>query len=396
VRKLKNGILQGFLDITKESTEIPEVFAIWAGISTVSAVLKRNAFIDLGHFTVFPNTYIVLVAGSARCRKSTSIEMAASFIKNVKPGVKIMSQRMTPEALISSLSGHSAEGNSLISTAEGILIVDELSTLIDKNAFNSGLIPVLTKLYDSMDFTYETKSRGIELIHSPCLSLLGGSTLHWIKESIPKVAIGGGFTSRVIFVYRESPENLVPFPFISEETKKIRDDIKHDLNEIAKIRGEFVLSKDAKDIYGKEYKRFMKESPFFDSDNLSGYAGRRHIMLLKICMIVSAASKDDRKIEYDDMKIAINFIEIAEAGMDEVLSKIQSEPVGDIAEEVLSFIMKKKIVYRSTLVKKMTYKVTSAQLNIILDTLLEYRDSNGNKILTIEKEGNRTKYVYLK
>ena len=86
---------------------------------------------------------------------------------------------------------------------------------------------------------------------------------------------------------------------------------------------------------------------------------------------------------------------MAEVDIEEVLSKIQSEAVGDLSREVLSFIMKRKFVYRSTLVKKMTYKLTSAQLNIILDTLLEYRNGKGDKVLSVVREGNRTKYIYL-
>ena len=394
-RRLKNGVLQAFIDYTKE-TEIPEKFALWTGISVISATLSRNVFVDMGHFTVYPNTYIVLVAGSARCRKSTSIGVASRFLGKIDDGVKLLSQKMTPEALISSLSGSGGDNKTLVSSAEGILVVDELATLIDKNAFNSGLIPILTKLYDSEDFTYETRGRGVEHILNPCLSILGGSTLHWIKESIPKVAIGGGFTSRVIFVYKDKPDNLVAFPITTAGMKKIGDDVVNDLNELRKMKGRFQLSKDAIVVYEKEYKRFMSSSDLFDSENLSGYAGRRHVTLMKVVMAVAASFKNSLVIDDIDMKMAIEFMNMIEGDMPIILQQIQNEEVGNISDEVIRYIMNKREVYRSDLVRKMNYKITAGQLDVIINTLLEFRDKAGNKILDIQKDGDRTKYVYLK
>ncbi len=395
-RKLPEGILKSFAKFT-EDTEIPALFSLWVGLSTISAALSRDCFIDLGHFVVYPNMYIVLVAGSAKCRKSTSINTGRRFMERLNPRIKMLSQKMTPEALIGALSGMTAEGTSkILNEAEGIAVVDELSTLIDRNAFKSGMIPVLTKLYDCEDFPYETRGRGVEFVRNPCLSILGGSTTEWIKESIPAAAIGGGFTSRVVFVFRDSYERLVPWPCMSEETKKLGTLIMHDLNEVAKMRGNFALDDAARERYEQEYKRFMGDSTLFEDQNLSGYAGRRHIMLLKVAMIISASVRDSRIVDDIDMRIAIDAMKMVEADMPRVLKAIRSEFVGDVSEEVLMLIMNHKNIYRSTLVKKMAYKLSSQQLNIILDTLLEYRDDDGNRIIVIEKDGNRTKYVYTK
>jgi hypothetical protein len=395
-RKLPDGILKSFAKFT-ENTEIPSIFALWVGISTVSAAMGRDCFVDLGHFTVYPNLYIVLVAGSAKCRKSTSINAGRKFMEKIIPAVKMLSQKMTPEALIGALSGMTAEGDSkILNEAEGILVVDELATLIDRNAFKTGMIPILTKLYDCEDFPYETRGRGIEDVRNPCLSMLGGSTSEWIKESIPIAAIGGGFTSRVIFVFKDSYERLVPWPFMSEETRKLGDAIAHDLNKVAEMRGGFSLSDKAKKIYENEYMRFMKESSLFEDSNLAGYSGRRHITLLKVAMVISASMRDDRLIDEIDMKIAISAMTMVEENMPDVLKTIRNEFVGDASEEVLKIIMGSPFVHRSTLVKKMAYKLSAQQLNVILDTLLEYEDKDGKRIIAVEKEGTRTKYVYLR
>lgn len=394
-RKLEDGILKSFAKFTEE-TEIPAIFSLWVGISTVSCCLGRDCFIDMGHFCIYPNMYVILVAGSAKCRKSTSIGAGRKFMENVTPPIKMLSQKMTPEALIGALSGMTAGSDTkILNHAEGIMVVDELATLIDRNAFKSGMIPVLTKLYDCEDFPYETRGRGLEEIRNPCLSILGGSTSDWIKEAVPQAAIGGGFTSRVVFVYKDSFEKLIPWPLMSKDAKKIQKLLQHDFNEVAKMRGSFALEDNAKKIYEDEYRKFIKDSILFDDINLAGYSGRRHITLLKVAMVISASVRDSRVIDRKDMLIAIAAMELVENDMPHVLKSIRNEFVGDVSEEVLNLIMMKKGIFRSALVKKMSYRLSSQQLDIILATLLEYRNNDGEQIIQVNKEGTRTKYVYL-
>jgi len=383
-RRLKNGIISEIIKYTAD-TEVPGIFALWTGISIVSASLGRNTFIDQGHFTVYPNMYIVLVAASARCRKSTAVNIASFFLEQIDPPINLLSQKQTPEALIGTLSGVDVDNQKIVQTATGIAVVDELSTLIDKNSFANGMIAILTKLYDCKDFDYRTKGRGLEAVRNPCLSILGGSTLQWIKEAIPVVSIGGGFTSRIVFVFQEKREKDVAWPIMSEENKKRGEDIAADLNYIAhNMRGSFAMSADALDLYKIEYARFNKDSDLFDNPNLSGYSGRRHITLLKIAMCLSASIKDSREIDVQDMKAAINSISLAERHMPRILNAINSEACGDICEQVLTTIMNKGKIDRPTLIRMFKHKLTSQQLDVIMQTLIECRAVNLNIVGSVQ------------
>ena len=374
-----------------KDTEVPGLFALWAGISTISATLGRDCFVSQGHFVVYPNTYVVLVAGSAKCRKSTSINIASRFIESVNPKIKVLSQKMTPEALIGTLSGMMGgeEGSTIISAhAEGIAVVDELATMIDNNAFKSGMIPILTKLYDCEDFQYETRGRGREEVSNPCMSILGGSTLHWIKEAIPQVAIGGGFTSRVVFVYRDQVENLIPWPTKSDTNDKIKSDIIHDLNLIAKLRGPFAFDSEARKFYSTEYIRFINNSPFFENKNLAGYAGRRHIIILKLSMIVSASERDSRVVNEADVRVALNILTSAEETMPNVLAQISSEPIGDVCEEILQIIKHRRKVSRRELLQLMKHKLVARDMDVIIDSLAEMG------VVQSELVGKNINYIY--
>jgi hypothetical protein len=258
--------------------------------------------------------------------------------------------------------------------SEGTVIVDELSTLIDKNSFQNGMISLLTTLWDSpSEFEYRTRARGKETLRNCYLNILGGSTSQWIKEAVPVVAIGGGFTSRVLFVYKEAPEKLVAFPEMTPENRTRGLKLMGDMNRIASLRGAFRMTPQAKMFYSQDYEKWAHESDMIHDKNLSGYAGRRHTMMLKLGMVVSASKRDSKVIHESDLRIALKMLESVEETLPRVMESITSEQVGDICEDVLRFVKQKKIIKRSQVMRKYANRLSSKELGVILDTLIEMR-----------------------
>lgn len=388
-RRLKEGILNAFCKYA-EGTEIPTIFSLWSAIAAISAIFGRDCFVDRGYFTVYPNLYIVIVAGSAVCKKSSAIMMGYKAMKEACPNMHILSQKITPEALIGSLSGMTAETSTLlVEEACGVLVADELATLIDKNAFKSGMITVLTKLYDCEDFPYETKGRGLELVKNPCVTMLGGMTMKGLKDSIPQEAIGGGFTSRVIFIFQKSNTKSQPWPMMTSENRKRHEDIVHDLREVEKLRGGFALTNEALSIFKDEYARFRSKTHLLNNPNFDGYVGRRDTNLLKICMVLSASFNDSKVIDEAVMSESIKLLTVVEKDMPRVLQAINTEYCGDVCEQTLAIIMNKGLVVRSELVYTMRHRLTVRQLDMIIDTLVESR------VVEVVKDGNNTLYKFI-
>jgi len=388
-RKLKSGVLEAFCRFT-EDTEVPAAFAVWSGMITIAAALGRDCFIDYGYYTLYPNIYIVLIGPSAVAKKSTPIKFAARMIKRVKPCINVLSQKMTPEALISALSGLDAkEGDTMIvPAAVGVALISELATLVNKGSFKSGMIDLLTDLYDAEDFEYRTKGRGIEYVRNPCLSIIGGATPIGIKECIPLVSVGGGFTSRIVFVFSKGSGRLISRPQMSIENKKRMEDICHDLNDVAKMQGPFALSDGAGKIFDEEYIDFRRHSPLLEDDSLGGYAGRRADILIKVSMLVSAAKSSDRLIQEVDMSTSLGILRRTEESMPNVLRVITSSEVGDIFEQIIKYMMKHKAVGRAELVRRFLPKITAMELDAMIRTL-EQAD-----IVRTEIDGGKTRYVF--
>lgn len=390
-RKLPDGILKSFCRYTQD-TEVPSIYSLWCGISAISCALGRKNFIDMGHYTIYPNMYIILVAGSGKCKKTTAIGIAEKFIKELHPKVKIYAQKATPEAMIGALSQlQSDEESSMIkASAEGIVIADELATLINKTSTQSGIIEFLTTLYDAKDsFVYETRSRGKETISNSCVSLLGGSTMAWIKEAISLSAIGGGFTARVIFVYKDTPEKYVLRTRRSEDIKRLEKDISHDLNEVSKIRGSFTIDEESWSFLEREYLSFMQTSPMHNNKYLSGYANKRTTSLFKLCMIVSASMRDDRIVNLNDANIALKILKHVEQSMPKVMVAIAADDSGILNTYVTEVIKMKKVLERKELLNIVHHRMQAQELDVVLSTL----EQAG--IITRKIQGKSDKISYI-
>lgn len=372
-RVLPEGILTEYIKYTN-NTEIPILFAFWCCVSAISACLGRRVWIKFSHLTYYPNLFVVLVAGSARCRKSTAINMARKMITEISPAVNIFSQKMTPEAFIVALSdcGISVKqsGKIINKASEGIVIADELSTLVDKKSFESGMISFLTTLWDNHDhFEYTTLKHGKLIVPRSCISILGGSTEAWIKESVPRSAIGGGFTSRVIFVYRAKPSKFVPIPICTDENMKRYCDILTDLNAVRQLSGSFEMTKEASDFYCVEYERWFTNNLMERDSRLAGYVGRRMDMLIKLSMIVSASYSNSMKIELQDLRIAKDWLMKTEETMEKVMNAITTGEVGQMTQEVLAIIKMWGVCSRRRLLQRVSHCLTANTLEVVLETL---------------------------
>ena len=67
-------------------------------------------------------------------------------------------------------------------------------------------------------------------------NLLGATTPHAINAYLPLEAIGGGVTSRIVFVYADGKKKIVIMPSYDEDLKKA---LLQDLKEIHALVGSF-------------------------------------------------------------------------------------------------------------------------------------------------------------
>ena len=377
LRKCKDWIAS-YLEYTSEQ-ESPDAFHEWTALAVLSATTSRHLFLPRGYYTIFPNMYIVLVAGSAKCRKSVSSNIGISLLEELKNKPMVFSQKITNEALIKALLESKIDGNS-----SGIIYASELSVFMGRDAIGTGLIPTLTDLYDSpRKWEYHTRTRGVEILENVSLCMLGASTIDWLRSCIPPDAVGGGFTSRVVFIYQEAARKPILFPERKASTEVLRKDLVEDLNHIRTQRGQMALTPEAKLIAQSWYE---EEIGRVHDTRLEGYFGRKHDTMFKVATLLSIASSDERWITEEHIQKALNLLAQHEDGLGKIMSIVTSNETGEKSDKVLAIIRKNGKMQHVDLLKQCWRFGNAMELAQHLQTL-----SEAGEILISLSPDNRTR-----
>ena len=370
-----NNFLKDYQKLN-EGTEVPDIFSIWCGVAGISAMLGRNVWIDMGNYTIFPNFYIVLVAGSGHCRKSTAARIIERLLVMAEPSPNLVGDKMSPEALIEAMQKVDVNNQNkfLKKTSEGFIIVDELANFLNKKTYENGLAQLLTTLWDCPDkYIYRTKSRGIEELEKISFGMLAGTTVEFIRRAIPQESVGSGLTSRVVFIYTNQKAAPVSRSVLTDEQKRIRGTIALSLGKISEYEGEVLVDDDAWTKYDEIYNHLYHTSSFYNNSLLRGYASRRHVHMLSLAVCISASELEEPRIRLKlrHIEAAHHLLNDVEKDMPEVLTLIASNDKGDVRHEILKLIESKGTASRAELLKRMSHRIDSIDLSQIIQTLVQ-------------------------
>lgn len=117
------------------------------------------------------------------------------------------------------------------------LVASELGSLL--NLQDKDMVNLLLELWDGKR-SYEkiTKMSGNDTVEAPWINLIAATTPHWVADNMPQAMIGGGLTSRCIFVYAEKKEKYVAYvdEQVNGEDEAVRDKLIHDLEQISMMK----------------------------------------------------------------------------------------------------------------------------------------------------------------
>jgi len=355
--------LDAYLVYTAES-ESPEEYHLWTGISAIAGALRRRVFYDMGYFILYPNMYIVLVGPAGRCKKSTAMRVGRQMLSGV-PGLEFTTDSVTRERLIQDLSQAFKDGQSAMTAYSS-----EFASLLTSSGMD--MVVFLTDIFDSpAEWSHKTKAGGTNKIKFPFLNLEGATTPDWISKAMPLDTVGIGLTSRIIFVYQDTPRIRDPFPTLSTSQKTLGTLLIDDLSQIADISGEFTLTPEARAIYTDWYKERTVNPNTSGDPRLSGYFERKPMHLLKLSIIVSAAKKSETIITGEDLTQAMILFDKVEERMPKVFASVGKNPINADKEEVFGALGKNANgLTLGELLEKFGYSLRKEELMEVLDTLM--------------------------
>lgn len=350
------------------NTEVPPRFIAWTAVAGLLAALEARVYINQGVYVVRPNFFMVLVAGSG-LKKSTAINLPSKLINQMSNKPRVISQKITPEALVQNLKeAQVAEGKHIRTKSGGIIIADELATFLDRNALEKGLGPMLTALYDCNPFEYTTISRGVERIENSYLSILGGTTVELLRNSLPKDAIGGGFTSRTMFIYEDQRPRPVAWVDFDAGLKAKEARLVQHLEELMTLEGEIQVTPDAKELFIEIYN--WRYDRIGETPGLAQYENRRHANLLKVAMAIMVSEKPKLVLERHHIFGANELLRESEAYLPRVMELLVASESGHATNLVNNLIQKRGEITRADLMRSFASQYDAAELTKILETLI--------------------------
>lgn len=382
-RQCPEGILPEYLIYT-DKHEAPRDFHLWTCLGLISVALGRDVYFPQGDWELFPNLYIILVGDSGITRKSTTLKIGVKMLREALDDdrLHIMSQKLSPEYFCHRLGKLTEENGK----SEATIHASELSVLLGKTKLDDSFIKILTDLYDCPDYwDYGTIGRGEDICNNVFLTVLGGSTPEWLKNSLPEESLAGGFFSRLVLVHRQETGFRNPHPqdVFSLEKQKHRMNIINDLRIITRLKGPMRWDRDAKLMYEDWYWDYNRpeDAPHF----MKGYYGRKTDFLIKTAMLLSLSGRSDLLITPPDFLMAQQILAENEDHIHDLSRVMATTQSGQLLAKIRDMLKRNGVMAHSKLMQNVSHQINGEELRVIIETLEE----EGKVVTEIGKRGKK-------
>lgn len=318
--------------------------------------------------------YIVLVGPPGKVRKGTAMSFGRNLLSRI--GIKMAAESTTREALVREIMNSQEtimnEETGIVSFHSSLTVyAPELVVFLGYN--QQQLMMDLTDWFDCGQgpegtWTYRTKHQGSDDIIGVWVNLIGATTPDLLRSCLSMDAIGGGLTSRIIFVFEDQKYKSCPIPFLSPEEEKLGEDLHYDLEQIYLMKGQFKPTQDFIELW-KDWYTAADTTPVFDDPRLAPYCERRPVHVMKLSMICSASRNDKMILERQDLARSISIIEATEKRMPNTFSGIGKSPHAEVLSKVMQEIGLQGEVTVRELQRKFYNDADARVLQLIIQTL---------------------------
>lgn len=372
MRKLPS-IIDGYLSLMRDC-ESPTKFLEWVAVGGIAAALQRKTFLEWGDLTFYPNFYIVLVAPPGLARKGTAIKPMKDLL--VKLGINLGADSTTRAQLVrrltDSMSTYPDEENNIVRHSSLTVISFEFDVFFGYK--DNQLVVDLTDWYDCADLWKNETKKDVEegvdnTIYGVFLNIIGATTPDALGKTQSLNMIGGGLSSRIIFVFEPRRRHRIALPMFPKtpEGIKIYENLLHDLNEVYRLRGRFKYSTDFLHAYADWYNELPEECPsWLTPDKFSGYWSRKQNHLFKLSMIQSASRSNDLILELEDFENAIKLLNATERKMPGVFAGFGKAKDSDMIPKVMRTIITEKQITFSNLLSLHFNDISESELDAMV------------------------------
>lgn len=313
-KRLLSNWIDSYIEYTAEQ-ESPESLHLWTGLTLISASIRRRIVLEMEYGKIYPNLYVIIVAESARVRKSTAMDLGRDLLMDALPDVRIMRDSMTSQGLIKSLN-HKVQVIKDDKITEELrsdvaIFADEVANLFSYERTRAAqMVIFLTRAYGCPGVYDHTTVRDSTVrLHNLYPTLLGGTDPRNLKV-LPDEAVGG-LTGRLIWVIESTRRKDNTGWKVDDKRaikqKLLRECLIHDLQRIAQLQGEMSAEPEARSMYDDWYKKLSQKDT--KNPTADAFYQRCHATALRVGSLLSVSAGDDLLITKGQMQKAIELIE---------------------------------------------------------------------------------------
>jgi len=360
------------------NTEPARQFHEWVGMSVISMALRKKVWFRFGRIRIHPNLFVVLVSEPGIARKTQAITYGEEVVGEVS-AIVTSADAITPQAMLEDLEISKAEETMPDSTVlvhnSLSVISSEFESFLGQKRDNTKMLVLLTDLYDCKirPYRYRTKGAGTNVIASPFLTLVAGTTPESLASALPSTAIGGGLTTRILFIWADGKDKKVDIPEIPPEIKELKKHLIHDLTVMSRIVGAYTYNAASRKWWKDWYGGYEELSPdrLCKDPAFRGWYSRKPTLMLKVGMLIAAAKSNNLTVGIVELEEALARIENVEEVMHKGFAAVgRSEITPDVAL-VMQIVQRQKAISEKALMAQIWRDVDDKKFDNVMNTCIK-------------------------
>jgi|SRR5215471_6967755 len=309
--------------------ESPESFWRWAAITSISAVVKDNVWLDQQIFNLYPNIYVMFHADSGM-KKGPPVNMAKKLVKMVN-NTRIITGRGSIQGILKEMgTAYTQPGGKIQSKSVCFICSSELSSsLVEDKVATKILTDLYDRIYNEGEWRSLLKMETFTL-KDPTVTMLTATNEAMSDDFFTRSAIAGGYFARTFIIYEKESDKVNSLIYPLEDPINLGASADY-LKELAKLNGPFHPlatieksdeyrfkkikrgRKGPREIYFNEvgiifddwYDQFSEIKKISEYKDETGTMNRFDASVMKVAMLLSLAEHPELIITEQAMRIAI-------------------------------------------------------------------------------------------
>lgn len=366
--------IEGFCRYAEVYNSTPN-YARAAALWMLGTAAKRAIGMRARGNELFPNLFIGLV-GSPGAGKSQAVEAARSVFfaaTGMNPIPASITRAGMEDYMQSNLQQRKNPAGGLLLSHECIGLTEEMQGILPGGQEMDHLT-LYNILYDNRkSHTAQTRMHGKIQLEAPYCSILTGAQPAFLQATMPEVAWGMGFMSRMMMIW-DTPGPRRSMFLLKEVDSRLKADLIHDLEQVSNAHGWMVWDEKATLLYDEWWVE-QGGLPVPQAKRLAmGYNARREIHFAKLAMIMSLSRGDELVVTIEDVGRAIETLLLFESNMRHIFSEMSATgsmvALQDVIDKIRADTGEGKQTEEATVIELLMQRFPSTQVHSLIENLL--------------------------